>query len=770
VKLPFLDFFKRQSPRDYFLALLFRDEEIRAVVFEQIAGRIQVIGEGLANLPESVETISDEALLNSADQAISVAEKNLPNGVVTHKTVFGVKETWVTDSHITKDYLTRLKGISQQLELTPIGFLVFPEAIAHLLQKEEGAPVSAILIDAGQKKIALTLIRAGRIVETKEITKEEELTTTVESGLKEFENIEIFPSRLILFDKGDKTLEKKFLLHHWSKSLPFLHVPQVTTLAHDFDTRAILFGTATQMGLSAIDLVKQPLPEAKTIEEVNEIEKGEFKIEKEIKQSDEGKHENKNEERSIKFNEIESEKVDESFGFVKNADISEEKGIIKSNFSKKEASNYSENLLEEEKEEEIPTGTAFGFSTLGPIFFEGAKRVFANVLKYRQMVNLPGNKIALLLGPLIVVFLILGFIFYFFALHAKVNLILSANKISQDASVTFVQGGSTDISKSIVGGSSVEVTEDGNTTGTATGTKDIGDKAKGSITIFNSDSDSHTLDSGIIITCTSNCSGNLQFTLDSSVTIASGSSDPTNLSAGTATVNVTAVNIGTEYNVPSGAKFSIPNSSVLAAKNSNAFSGGTKKSVTVVAQKDIDSTLTQLTNNLKDKAKSDILGKVGQDQEVLPEFISTTITKKSSDKNIGDEANSFNQTATISFAGFAYKKSDIENLAKSAFAGKLPAGENFTTEGFTFSIADMTNKNNATTAHLNLKASLAPNVNTKDLAKEIAGKSFSDARSILSKIPQFSDATFMLSPNLFFLPKGLPNFSGNINIIVSNNE
>ncbi len=196
-------------------------------------------------------------MLEASDKAISAAEQSLPEGIQTHKTVFGVKESWVEDAHITKDYLAKLKTLSEELDLQPIGFLVFPEAIAHLLQKEEGAPVSGILVDIGAQIVSLTLIRAGRIVATKETPLQDSLTDTVETGLKMFENVEIFPSRIILFETEDTTIEKKFLRHQWSKSLPFLHVPQVTTLAHDFDTRAILYGTATQMGFDAIDLIKE---------------------------------------------------------------------------------------------------------------------------------------------------------------------------------------------------------------------------------------------------------------------------------------------------------------------------------------------------------------------------------------------------------------------------------------------------------------------------------------------------------------------------------
>lgn len=787
MKFPFLSFLKKQAPKDYFLALLFRDEEIRAVVFEQLSGRIQVIGEGKSQLSQSVETISDETLLDTCDKSISIAESSLPNGIQTHKTVFGVKETWVSDSHITKENLTKLKQVGQQLDLQPIGFLVFPEAIAHLLQKEEGAPVSAILIDTGKKQITLTLIRAGRIVETKEIPIGESLTQTVEEGLKKFENVEIFPSRLILFDKGDKTTERQFLSHHWSKSLPFLHVPQVSTLPEDFDTRAILFGTATQMGFDAIDLVKKPLTtKAMTFEEFQKEERFEQNEKTEQEESSviatpdagpEGKQSHE-----IKKNEHEAKETsNEFFGFVKNADISEEGQIEKSSFPNEVvAQEVTNEIPEEEKEEELPADTAYGFSASGPIFFEGAKNIFAQLKVWTKKISfariipmfgnlseiLPGKKLGLLAIPLVIILILAGFIWYLFGLHANVTLVLSPNSVTQDLQATFSTDSNTDLSKKIITAKTIDTTEDGSVSGNATGTKDVGTPAKGSVTIFNSDNQEHQLTSGTKITS----SNGLNFTLDSDVTIASGSSDPTNLSAGTATVNITSSDIGTDYNLPSNTKFTIGTSSVLAGKNSNALSGGTKKSITIVSQKDIDNLVEQLTNNLKDKAKSDILGKVNQDSGILPDFISTSVSKQSPDKKVGDEASSVNLTATIDFTTLTYLKSDIQNLAKQAFNGKLPQNESFDPNGFTFTTSDLATKGNNTNAKLSLKVSAIPQIDKKSLAQQIAGKSFAASRDILSGVPQFSDATFKLSPNLFFLPKSLPRFSGNINIDIQTNE
>lgn len=777
MKLPILSsLFKKEPPKEYFLAFLLRDEHVHAVVFEEVSGKIQVIGQGKADLPASLESLSQESLLTAADRAISIAEQSLPEGVQTHKTVFGVKESWVEDSHITKEYLGRLKQMSQELELQPIGFLVFPEAIAHLLQKEEGAPVSGILVDVGKKQVSLTLLRAGRIIETKEIPLSDSLTQTVETGLKQFEGVEIFPSRLILFDNGDKKVESAFISHHWSKTLPFLHVPQVSTLSSDFDTRAILFGTAVQMGFDAIDMVKAP-PEIKGTKEQEEPKVWEKKEENEETPEDKEDYEML-EENEPSAEEVPDESSQEYFGFVRDEDIAK----TETPHIAHRTSDSFEEIPEEVKEEEEDHAT-LGFSVSGPAFVEGAKKTLARIkrglpknfsfLKDTSSLLAPitsafpsgGNKLLFLIPGAIILFVLL-LILYVFSVHATVSLSLTPKVTEKSQSVTFSTTSETDTSAGTIAASVVSVTEDGKVSANATGSKDVGDKAKGSVTIVSTLTSSTKLAKGTTITY-----NDLKYTLDNDTQIASSSGlagDSVTVSG----VSVTASDIGSNYNLPSGTKFSVGNysKSDMIAKNDNAFSGGSKKTITIVSQKDLDGLTTQLTDSLSDKAKQDLAQQGNSDTVILPDFTKTTVTKNSFDKKAGDEASSVTLSGTVSYQSLSYKKSDIEAYAKSAMKDQLSQDMSLAPNGITYDVKDLTVKDGSAKATLDMKASMLPHVDTKTLASQIAGKSFAQAKEILSATPQFSDASFKLSPNLFFLPQILPRLSGNIVINPSANE
>jgi hypothetical protein len=121
----------------------------------------------------------------------------------------------------------------------------------------------------------------------------------------------------------------------------------------------------------------------------------------------------------------------------------------------------------------------------------------------------------------------------------------------------------------------------------ATGTKLIGDRAAGEVTIINGTSTERSFPAGTTISSPSG----LKFTLTSSVTIASasGTADPNSYQPGKATVKITAVDIGPDANLTAGTQFKIGSFSFLdyVAKNDSAFVGGSSRQVAAVSKDDL---------------------------------------------------------------------------------------------------------------------------------------------------------------------------------------
>ena len=74
-----------------------------------------------------------------------------------------------------------------------------------LLQKEEGAPVSAILCEIGTDMLVVSVLRAGKILETKRVPIQQSIPHTIDKTLHAFTDYEILPSRIVVFNEKTHT-------------------------------------------------------------------------------------------------------------------------------------------------------------------------------------------------------------------------------------------------------------------------------------------------------------------------------------------------------------------------------------------------------------------------------------------------------------------------------------------------------------------------------------------------------------------------------------
>ncbi len=788
MKLPVLPFLEKKEKPEFFLALILRNEKANAVIFEQVAGKLRIAAEHEEPFEDSVEMATTEEFLNVLDKAISAAEEALPPNVETEKTIFGLKANWIENNKIKQQYLDKLKHACKELALTPIGFLVLNEAIITLIQKDEGAPITALLAEIGKKHITVSFVKAGKILESKSSEIHQSASYTVDTLLKHFETPEILPSRLIVFD-AKESLVQEFISHQWSKSLSFLHLPQIVNLSLDFDANAMLFGAAGQMGLGVI----QGFSKTKTIgEEIPEFGPKEFsaatieqtlpkeeivteQIEKDAPQTDND------------IEQLDDAVASEFFGFVTNEDIAktpilpkeEEKKLseaksasggkeVKEETAVEEIEEIPENIMIAEEKRQLPASTMMIWPKLKSVL-----RKILNITKKSPLKKLPvssfmnfkGKKV-IFIPVVIIVLFILGFFLFIFDSNATVTLSVKPDISEKNQSVTFSTTSPTDVKNNIIAAEFISVSEDGTDQTAATGTKSIGDKAKGTVTIFSQLSDSQTLSKGTVI----KSPNGLSFTLDSNVTVSSVGSHSADQAVTPSTVNanVTASDIGKEGNLPSGTKFTIAGftTSDLVAKNDNPFSGGTSKSITVVSKDDVAKLLTDLPKKLEDKAKTDLTGKLSGDKTLLPNFVSETVDKKDFDKNVGDEANKVTLTGTVTYQAVSYNKNDIVSLALNLFNAK---DITINKDNLNVIAKDIKTEGKNVSANLNIQALLLPKVDDGTLTAQIAGQPTAKAESILSNLTHVSSVSISISPSLPFVGKNLPRNSKNIKIVIKLN-
>lgn len=283
----------------------------------------------------------------------------------------------------------------------------------------------------------------------------------------------------------------------------------------------------------------------------------------------------------------------------------------------------------------------------------------------------------------------------------------------------------------------------------ATGETFVGDRAKGTVTLYNSDtSGSVSLNKGQTITS----SDGLVFKLDDAVKIASASGDASSISSSTAKASITAANIGTEYNLKTGAKFSIEgfSSSQMIGKNESDISGGTKKKVTVVSEKDYARLNDDVTGQAQAFTQKKLKETTSSDAIIVPEFTETTLSKKTYTSDVGDEAPevSLDATATVSYT--AVTKADALAFMNDIFTKDSGASKKILPETFTFSIKKAVKATAGSKPDVTVEGHIktVARVDQNEIKKGISYKSVSEADAYLRNSYRATDVSISQRPPL----------------------
>lgn len=278
------------------------------------------------------------------------------------------------------------------------------------------------------------------------------------------------------------------------------------------------------------------------------------------------------------------------------------------------------------------------------------------------------NKRLLVFGVIFSLFVV-TFITFLFLPKAQINIRVKAEKINHNfefiADKNLVD---VDLEKKSIPATLVEKTSEKESTASATGEKEIGEKAKGTITIYNSyDSASQVLNAGTKLTRDGKVFLTTQKVTVPGFTLKQGNSVP-----GTANVSIEAEKQGASYNVSAG-KFTISGfpSSQFYAQSSQALTGGFSEIVTVVSENDINTLKSNLTKELDLEIKKELIGQVEGETELLEEGILVTEVSFTTSANVDDQKSDFSGKLTLKAQALAYKKSDFENIANESFTQKI---------------------------------------------------------------------------------------------------
>lgn len=703
-----LDFLQKPKPeiKENFWSILIEPEWISSSVWQIEDEKVKIIS-------KSPSTRWEGNLLEAVDISLSASMQNLPEDTPDpSKTVFGVPSSWIDGGNIKTEYLEELKKLCDSLSLIPSGFVVLSEAISHLIKNEEESQLTGIVVGVSDQNLEISVFNLGVLVGVTNVSRSISIEDDLTEGLTRLASkVDNFPARIVLFNQKEQELEEILeTLNNsdWDKiaNSKFMHTPRIeifdpakkilaVSLAGGSEL-GVVTGISTSLNNQVFEDSNETIVNNLPIEELDNIEEPE----------------------GI---------TAEDLGFV-------QEGGVQQPYPVQEVDNSSS-----APHIHIPKMPEFKFKK-PEIHLPKINNLFAGFSNFTL-----GSKPLVIGGVGLITFMIAGFVMWWFLPKADVTIYISPKKLEESISVSLESG---------VENKTVEVKVDGEKTKSTSGTKTVGDKAKGSVKLQNGTAFPINLPSGSVLVS----STDLKFVTTESASI-SGALSPAN--PGTSTVKVEANSIGSEFNLGKDEVFKVANypKAEVDGTSVEAFTGGSSRQISAVSADDRESLLESLTEELMEEAKSKLSNEISAEDYLIETSLESDVDEETYSNKVGDEATSIKLSLSLIVKAISVSKADLSDLAKETLKDKVPSG--FVLKDNQLSYEFVSNDDGF---DVKVVANLLPSIDPTEIAKKIAGRYPKMAEDYLSSVPGFVKAEFKFRPLLPGKLGTLPHVPKNMSV------
>lgn len=391
--------------------------------------------------------------------------------------------------------------------------------------------------------------------------------------------------------------------------------------------------------------------------------------------------------------------------------------------------------------------------------------------KKLKVPNFESFRKRLLLGGVALVLLIVGWILAFMVLP-KATVTLTTDTSNLDTDLTFTADPAAqqlDQENAILPAISKEFRKTDTEKAAATGQKDLGNKASGSVSLKNCT----PTDGGVTIPAgTTLSTSNLAYVTQEATSLpASSFSGGGTCTTTPQSVNVTAANPGEQYNIGGGKTFTVAGFSGVSGVDSSAMSGGTSRMVKIVSQQDIDNAKQKITDRGGTEAPKDLEEKL-KDEGYFP--LTDTLTPGNptvtSAPNAGQEANEVTVTSTTIYTMLGVKEDDLKKFVEEDAKKRIDTGKQAIRDnGLDDATIRVQQKKPNGQISMSLKTIVVagPQLDDDAIKKEIAGKKRGQAQDIVRSRPGIKDVEIAYSP---FWVQSTPKKASKITIVFKQNE
>jgi len=354
-----------------------------------------------------------------------------------------------------------------------------------------------------------------------------------------------------------------------------------------------------------------------------------------------------------------------------------------------------------------------------------------------------------------VILSILGFIFL---PKAEVTIAVASEKMPVDAKFTVDKDAvGVDAKQGIIPGKFIDDIKEEQKEFDATGKKDVGAKAAGTITLYNKwDSDVFTLKQG---TQVRSGSGKV-FLLSGEVSIPGTTIDHGTIVAGQINTAVEAELPGESYNIgPSDftiVKLSAPEQILVYGRSSSNMAGGSTREVKIVSDVDVtkskETYAKEVGDNFIKKLKADNKSYIVIDKAAKVEAVSSEASPA-----VGHEASKFTLKLKSRYRAVIFDDADINRYFTKILEAQVPEGKQVYTSEIDTSkfalLSEFKDKLNSAEFRFSANVDLTPKLDLEKIKTSLVLKKKSDIEKSLKEYTSVKSVKFKFTPfNMSIMP------------------
>lgn len=348
-----------------------------------------------------------------------------------------------------------------------------------------------------------------------------------------------------------------------------------------------------------------------------------------------------------------------------------------------------------------------------------------------------------------------------FAPHATVIISAKTTSMTVSDTVSLSENAATNAKSNVIKSIKKEIAKEVSVEFSATGKKNVGEKATGVVVFKNVSPDSVTIAAGTVLK-----NSGLSYTLNSSVTVPGGSYQrncPGYICPGSASGAITASEGGAQYNAATGS-MSISVDDISASLRS-ATSGGTDKTATVVTASDIEVAKNKLSEKKVEGLKEQLIASFGNSVKTITESYAENRSDPSSSVAVDGEATgAVTLKSTITANMLAVDKNELKNFIESKLKDEISGkkAQRIYDNGVEkAAFSQFANARNAQTVRLTANGKVGPDIKEESVKDQAKGKSYGEVQSAIESINGVEDVDVKFSP---FWVKSVPKDVNKINV------